>query len=138
MAIGTVIAVWQLLLPHTTTPITQRSEGSLSPNIFDNKGSIIIQGDIGQKPSQNLIDAQCVPKMLITTPLSPGETIEALPLWHMPAANGGGGLDQLYIEKGNEFIWPKPKPEAFPTLKGYECKITNYTTDPVFNVWIEL
>jgi hypothetical protein len=62
-----------------------------------------------------------------------------LPLWPTPIANGGRGLVEYFITKGSEFVWPKPKAEqGFPVLNGYECRITNYTEKPVFNVWFEL
>jgi hypothetical protein len=135
MAIGTI---WQLL-SHAATPITQHSEGHLSPNIVDNKGNITIQGSLGQKPPQNLIDTQCVSTMLTTTPLALGETLKVLQLWPTPIANGGRGIGELFVTKGSEFIWPEPNPEeSFPILEGYQCKITNYMADPIFNVEIEL
>jgi hypothetical protein len=46
-----------------------------------------------------LIDAQCQPKILTTTPLAPGETLNVLQLWPLPEANGGGGLADMSITK---------------------------------------
>ncbi len=43
----------------------------------------------------------------------------------------------MYITKGSEFVWPKPKENLLP-LQGYECKITNYIESPVFNLEIAL
>jgi hypothetical protein len=117
--------------------INQHSEGPLSPNIVGNKGNITIQGDGGQKKKPAFIDAQCQPKILTTTPLAPGETLKVLQLWPLPEANGGGGLMDMFITNGNEFVWPKPS-ENFPFLNGYQCKITNYADAPVFNIDLAL
>jgi hypothetical protein len=134
---ATIVPILSKVFEESSPP--QHSERQLSPNITNNRGNITIQGDIGRQLSQNLIDAHCESKILTTTPLASGETIKVLQLWPTPIANGGGGLMEMFVTKGSEFVWPKPKPEAgFPILNGYECKITNYTDGPVFNLWIEL
>lgn len=79
-----------------------------------------------------VIHAQCQSEFLTTTPLPLGQTLKVLNLWPLPAAQGGGGLADVFMTKGNEYVWPKPK--DFPFLTGYHCNVINYSGEPVFNI----
>jgi hypothetical protein len=91
----------------------------------------------GQRGSSNIrIYAQCHSEALITTPLPPEGRLNVLNLWPIPEESGGGGLAEMFMTKGNEFAWPKPK--NFPYLNGCQCTVINYTDGPVFNIVMPL
>ena len=83
------------------------------------------------------IYAQCQSKFLIEKPLQPGETLNVLQLWPTPEAVGGRGLMQMFMTKGNKFVWPTPR-NGLPFLTGYQCDITNYRDGLVLNVELAL